>query len=55
MKTIQTIDEQGRTYKINYYTNEKAGQYTSHGLSYLGARKQYEDMGLTMGLERLIK
>ena len=55
MKTLNYIDEQGRIKYIKFFPDEPAGQYDSHGISYLCARNimKRSQPDLLMGLEQL--
>lgn len=53
MEIINSIDEQGRLYKVKYYISEKSIQMDSHGYSYLYCRRLFESCGRisALGLE----
>jgi len=55
MEIYNHLDGQNRLYRVSYYNNGVNGQYDTHGLSYLEARKMYQDMGLVMGLEKKLE
>ena len=51
MEFVNCFDEQNRFMSLKVFDNHKSLQIDSHGLSYLGARKQYQEMGYVMGFD----
>ena len=54
MQFVNVFDEQGRFIRLKAYNNSLNGQIDSHTYSYLGSRKTIQDLGVVMGLDKLI-
>jgi len=58
IKTFHIVDEINRLKEVRFYCSlddkvldSNNEQYISHGISYVGARNLYKDMGIKMGLD----
>lgn len=51
MEFINTMDERNRFVCLRTYDTHKTHQFDSHTVSYLAARKTYQELGQTMGFD----
>lgn len=51
MEFVNVLDERNRFLGLKTYDTHKVHQVNSHTCSYLSARKTYQELGQTMGLD----